>query len=241
MAKEIHIYIGNFGSGKTECALRDALKWAMQGKRTALVDLDIVNPFFCSAFHRDKLERAGVRLIASQYADQPVDVPVVSPEVYAAFDNGYDLSVFDVGGDPVGATALGQYHNRLKQFEGTVKTFLVVNVYRPMTNNADDILLLIDRIELAARIKVDALINNANLARETTYIQLLEGDRVLRKVSAESGIPVSHYACLPDVLESLRQHTPDSCSGDAIEIEAYNRPSWLDHHPRHIALRMLPH
>lgn len=46
---------GNYGSGKTELALNLAIGFAKSG-RTALVDIDIVNPYFRSAEHGPLLE-----------------------------------------------------------------------------------------------------------------------------------------------------------------------------------------
>ena len=43
------VLAGNYGSGKTEISLNLAVKAAREGKRTMLVDLDIVNPFFRSS------------------------------------------------------------------------------------------------------------------------------------------------------------------------------------------------
>ncbi|NLG26180.1 MAG: MinD/ParA family protein, partial [Clostridiales bacterium] len=45
----IQVLAGHYGSGKTEIALNLALKLRALGREVALVDLDIVNPFFRSA------------------------------------------------------------------------------------------------------------------------------------------------------------------------------------------------
>ena len=44
--KEIHIFAGHFGSGKTEVALNFARKERAKGKSVAIIDIDIVNPYF---------------------------------------------------------------------------------------------------------------------------------------------------------------------------------------------------
>jgi len=44
--KRISIFTGHFGSGKTEVAVNFALKLRERNIKTAIVDFDIVNPFF---------------------------------------------------------------------------------------------------------------------------------------------------------------------------------------------------
>ena len=55
--ERITIFTGHFGSGKTEVAVNYARQTARAGKKTAIVDLDIVNPFFRTA----DVKRAGSR------------------------------------------------------------------------------------------------------------------------------------------------------------------------------------
>ena len=51
------VLVGNYGSGKTEIALNIARGLAKGGCPTALVDLDIVNPYFRSAEKKEVLEQ----------------------------------------------------------------------------------------------------------------------------------------------------------------------------------------
>ena len=52
----VYSFTGHYGSGKTEAAVNFAVKLKRQGRNTALIDLDIVNPFFRSADARELLE-----------------------------------------------------------------------------------------------------------------------------------------------------------------------------------------
>ena len=63
--------------------MRLALALARQGKRTALADLDVVNPYFRSRERRDLLSHEGVRLIATSQACVDADVPAMPAEVNA--------------------------------------------------------------------------------------------------------------------------------------------------------------
>ena len=53
------VVVGYSGSGKTEFSVNLALALARQGKRTALADLDVVNPYFRSRERRDLLSHEG--------------------------------------------------------------------------------------------------------------------------------------------------------------------------------------
>ena len=58
--KRISIITGHYGSGKTEFSLNYALKCSSEGKRTALVDLDIANVYFRSRELQDMLQSKGI-------------------------------------------------------------------------------------------------------------------------------------------------------------------------------------
>ena len=87
MKDRIIIFCGNYGSGKTEIALNTALKLRSDGFKTALVDLDIVNPYFRSSEHGQMLAEHGIRLIAPTFAGTTVDVPALPAEVQTIFAN----------------------------------------------------------------------------------------------------------------------------------------------------------
>ncbi len=79
--KRITIFIGNFGSGKTELAINTALRLRREGKRARMVDVDIINPYFKSSFRRAVLEDAGVQVIG------PNDMGTLPPEIASVFDD----------------------------------------------------------------------------------------------------------------------------------------------------------
>ena len=106
MSNHLIIVTGHFGSGKTEFALNLAFRFAREGRTVLLADLDIVNPYFCSRERKQELAAQGIRLIASKGADS--DLPAINPEVYALFEPGV-CGVMDVGGDAIGAQALGRF------------------------------------------------------------------------------------------------------------------------------------
>jgi cellulose biosynthesis protein BcsQ len=227
--QKFYIYIGCYGCGKTELSMNTAIQAAREGKKTALVDLDIVNPYFRSAFHRELLEGAGVRLIASEYTLAASDVPVVSPEVNATFDGDFDVVIFDVGGDPVGATALGQYYEKFLALPPEdLNVLFVINTRRPLTMNKEDILEMLDKVQLSARIGITGFINNTNLAAETYADLLIEGDGIIREVSEETGIPVTGYGVQPEIYAEHGERLDELCEGTAILTERFTHLGWID-------------
>ncbi|MGD9154280.1 MAG: ATP-binding protein, partial [Bacillota bacterium] len=109
--KRITIIGGAFGSGKTEFALACALKKrALTDGKTGLIDLDIVNPYFRSRDRAAELEKLGVTVISTQPGFEYADLPALSPQIYALLQDQTYQVVVDVGGDPVGARALGRFN-----------------------------------------------------------------------------------------------------------------------------------
>ena len=103
------VFVGNFGSGKTELALHFAHQQAAVDEPVTLVDLDIINPYFRAAERKRNLESAGIRLIMPKFAMDNVEIITIDPAIYSAFVGENGTTIFDVGGHGVGARALGQY------------------------------------------------------------------------------------------------------------------------------------
>ena len=217
------VLVGNFGSGKTEIALNLALEKAKAGP-TVLVDLDIVNPYFRSGEKRALLEEHGVRVLMPTFATTAVDIPALPPEIQSVFDQPREQVVFDVGGDDTGATALGRYAPFFARERGSTGVLYVVNVCRPLSQTAEAILLLMERIAARARMKPDALINNANLQGETTVELLLRGQRILKEVSLKTGIPIAMITGEQAVLDTLPNDLQPLCK----PIVRYMRPEWME-------------
>lgn len=229
MKRKFYVMIGSYGSGKTELSLNLAIQNAREGKSTALVDLDIVNPYFRSAFHKKLLDEYGVKLIASQYTLEASDVPVVAPEVLSAFDGSFEAVVFDVGGDPVGATALGQYRHRFQMIPPDQREILfVVNTRRPLTQTKEEICEMLDKIQTASRLKVTGIVNNTNLAAESDCSLLDEGQDILEKVSRYTRIQIQYYGIQKKI---YTEQLEERYEGDPILLERYTRLEWLDFVP----------
>lgn len=216
MENRIHIFVGHFGSGKTETALNFAVKQAKDGKKVDIVDLDTVNPYFRTADAKEILETYGINVIVSDFAGSNVDIPTVPTETQKVFADKDAVGIIDVGGDEDGAFALGRYK---REFENEkYQMHFVVNTKRPLTQNADDIIEYIESVEKASRLKVTDIFNNTNLADETTGDVLTEGYAELLKVSDRTGIPVVYNCGTKKTLENM------ACKN--FEMEIFLKKPW---------------
>ncbi len=216
----IKILVGHYGSGKTEIALNMAASIRAAGHRTALVDLDIVNPFFRSAEQGAWLSERDIRLLAPTFALTAVDIPALPAEILSVFSDQSLRTVFDVGGDDAGALALGRYRRYFE--ENGYELIYVVNKFRPRSGSVQEILDMMRRVAQNARLTPTGLINNSNLGELTDRKVIEEGHELLMAVSRESGLPLlADSAAKPGILP-LEDGTP------AFEIQRVTRPEWME-------------
>lgn len=216
----IRIFAGHFGSGKTEIALNYAIDLAKSGKKVAIVDIDIVNPYFCTRDMKDVLDRYGIRLIAADPNLSNAELMVVPAEVYSVFnDKSYEV-VIDVGGDEQGAVVLGQYNKYFK--EESYDMYFVINNKRPLTINETATEEYLRNIEWTSRLKVTELISNTNLSYETSVNDVTEGEKEVKTLSENTNIPFKYTVCRRDLMEELKGKT----IGELYGIDIYMKPPW---------------
>lgn len=199
--RKVIAFVGNYGSGKTELSLNTAYKWADEGEKTILVDLDIVNPYFRSSEKREKLEKSGIEVIQPNFANTNIDVPSISPLVGASFKRADHNLILDVGGDPVGAKALGQFRHVFREQQGML--YFVINVFRPLTGTVENILTMLENVQSSCGMKADALINNSNIAELTTKENVKAGLEIIEQVSKITGQKIAFSSGTEQVLEGI--------------------------------------
>lgn len=217
----IQIFTGHFGSGKTETAINYALRLAEERTGVSLVDMDVVNPYFCSRDVAEDLDRRNVRLISSQRKLANAELGVVSPEVMAAFNDKSLHVVVDVGGDDLGAVALGQF-NRYFRSE-PYEMYFVVNKRRPATSTQRGVVDCIARVEEASRLKVTHLIANTNMSYETTATDVLEGDAFVTELADALNLPHLYTVCRRDLLDQIE----DKVRGQVLAIDIHMKVPWM--------------
>lgn len=187
--KRVTLFAGHYGSGKTNLAVNYALLLSREGKRTAIADLDIVNPYFRTKDSALELEEAGVELISPQFANTNVDLPALPAEAYRLVEDRSLWAVMDIGGDDRGAYALGRYTPFLLE-EGDYRMAFVANPCRPLTRTPEEALAVMREIEGAGGLPFTAIVNNANLAHETVPETVLAAIPYMEKLSELSGLPI---------------------------------------------------
>ena len=198
-AKRVTLFAGHYGSGKTNIAVNFALRLAGEGKPVTLADMDIVNPYYRSKDSAKELEAAGVKVIASAYANTNVDVPALPQEMYSVTEDNTRYAVLDVGGDDRGALALGRYAPAILQ-ENDYHMVYVFNASRPLSRTAEMAKEIMGEIETAGGIPFTAIVNNTNLGKETDWETVAASRAEAEKLSQISGLPLLFTAVEKSVL-----------------------------------------
>lgn len=183
----IKVLVGEFGSGKTELAVNLALHMQNAGLTTAVVDMDLVKPYFRTREHRERLEKHGVTVVSPQAGLAHSDLPVMPPDLTRVLFSPEYHVVMDVGGAK-SAVVLGQLRHRIR--ENGCEVLMVVNTRRPFAAIAGDIKASICNIEAVSGLAVTGLVSNTNLGGDTTEQHVEEGLRMVREVSELTGLPL---------------------------------------------------
>ena len=200
--KRLTLFAGHYGSGKTNIAVNYAMQLAKEGKKVCIADLDIVNPYFRTKDSEAVLNAAGVSLISPQFANTNVDLPALPAEAYRLVEDKSIYGIMDIGGDDRGAYALGRYVPAMKA-EDNYRMVFVANCYRPLTRTPEEALEVMREIEAACGLQFTDIVNNSNLASETTAETVLFSQDFVEKLSQLSGLPIFATTAVTDVAAEL--------------------------------------
>lgn len=198
--KRVIIFTGNYGSGKTEVSVNFTLGLATREPELAIVDLDVVNPYFRCREAIGPMEEAGVEVIVPRGETFASELPIILPEVKGAMTRDTGRLVLDVGGDDVGARVLSSFGPALRGDRADL--IMVLNARRPFTDTVDGALRIIREIETASRLKVTGLVCNTHLMDETRVEMIHEGVALAEAVGAEIGATVRFVAAMEGVDEA---------------------------------------
>ena len=216
--KKITIITGHYGSGKTNLAVNLAVRASRMGKAVAVVDLDIVNPYFRTADFRDLFSAKNIKLIAPDFANSNLDIPSIQFDL-EQIAKSEDCLIIDVGGDDAGAVALGRYAEALSAYGNDVDMFYVINQRRYLTSTPDEAVKLMYEIENASRMRHTAIVNNTNLGKETTVEIVEKSAEFAGEISVRTGLPVK-FTTYPEECTEITDNP------SAYPIKIYVKPLW---------------
>ncbi len=206
--KRITVFSGHYGSGKTNVALSVALGLARSGQSVTVADLDIVNPYFRTKDSARELEKAGIELICSDYANTNVDIPALPQSMYAITDDRSRKVVVDLGGDDRGALALGRLAPAILE-ENDFDLFAVINMFRPLTKTAEETVGVMKEIEAASGLRFTGLVNNSNLGEETTPETVLSSLPYAEETARLTGLPIVMTTVEKELYPLLKEKIPN--------------------------------
>lgn len=212
----VEVFIGPFGSGKTEVALNRALSQAAGGEAVTFIDLDLGDPYFRGRQARDALESAGVAVVAPSPPWDNVDLPLLTAEVFSALRRP-GLILVDAGGEAHGALVVRQLAHLLPV---DTAVYLVVNPYRPFMRSSEEIVRVAGLVAEAAGRPITALVANPNLAGATTVDVVREGLWVVEAAARYLGLPVAWTAVGAALLPELQ------LPGDVLPLRLHMLPFW---------------
>jgi hypothetical protein len=207
MGNELIIVIGAYGSGKSEYSIHLARELHISGKKVALADMDVVNPYFRSRDVQESFEQIGIEVIAPEGQFKHADLPMISPRIRGAIQNPHKTVILDVGGDPAGCRTLGRFVEDVN-LRG-YRMLLVVNTLRPFTSTVPEILTMLRNLEFSSKLKVTEMVCNTNLMEYTDAKVVEEGLLLVREAAALAKVEFHRYL----VLEEYQDIVADGLQG----------------------------
>jgi len=192
--------------------------------KLAIIDFDIVNPFFRSREKREMLKNAGIEVYGSVYdVEITAELPALGASLRAPLEDSSCRVIIDVGGNDTGALVLNQFSKYFTDDETTV--LAIVNANRPDTSDLDGALDHIASIEKITGLTVDAIVNNTHMLRNTTAADVIEGHAFCKEICDKTGKSLL-CDCYPDGIVDPAEL--NGLSGNLLALGLYMRPTWFD-------------
>ena len=207
-SKRIKIFVGSFGSGKTEIAINFSIYCRKNYIQVAIVDLDIVNPYFRTREVKDNLLPKGIKVIAPQGEWAYADLPLISPEIKGLIQNSDYHLILDIGGDDVGTVVLSNFKPFIKDLD--YEMLLVVNSYRPFTQDISQIKQMAQEIENSSRLRISGIISNPNLSNQTNTEVIKEGHILIKEAAQKLKLPIRFISIDERFSQKVKQENFDA-------------------------------
>ncbi len=220
--KHVILFTGNYGSGKTEVSVNVVSAFARAGETVSIVDMDLVNPYFRCREAREPMEELGIRVIAPEGAMHNADLPIVLPQVRTLITQPEGVTVFDVGGDNVGATVLSSLKTEFSR--QPYEMIFVLNKNRPFTGTVAGAMQLMDEIEAASKLSITGIAGNTHLMDETDLAMVREGAEFTRAAARERGVDIAFVTAPVEQLRRAELITDEPETGKLVTLEGFDAP-----------------
>ena len=200
--KNVFIFLGEAGSGKSEIAINWALSLAYAGNAVRFFDMDQTKPMFRSRDTAPLLRAQGVTM---SDCSQFLDAPVIPDAVFENLSNPEAIAILDIGGNATGARCIGQF---AEAWGKTVEAYLVMNSYRPFSGNQLDLVRTADEILTVSRLERIRVISNPNLGEQTTLEDVVEGHTQLERLLAGTPLQIDFLVVDQRLEAKVRQSLP---------------------------------
>lgn len=182
--KIVEAYVGEYASGKSEIAVNRAIALCKRGLPVTLVDLDTVEPCYTLRPIKKELEEIGLQVVAWE-TKETVGLGeagcTMKGEMRWVLRRSGNI-VMDIGYGVHGADVFNLVEGAWE--DPDLKILAVVNASRPMTSTLERI---VDFVRSLGR--VDGIINNTNLAEETTVETVEQGAKLIAEAALILEIP----------------------------------------------------
>ena len=178
--RKVFVFMGEAGSGKSEIAVNWALMLAAAGRPVRFYDMDQTKPIFRS---RELAELLQSNNILFEKQSQMLDAPVIPHGVLEQIREADCFTILDIGGNVSGTRAIGQF---AEAWGSKVIAYLVINCYRPFSENQYSLKETIDSILSTSRFKNAGVISNPNFGEQTSLKDVIEGHKYLEYILRET-------------------------------------------------------
>ncbi|MDR3287967.1 MAG: hypothetical protein LBT22_00900 [Peptococcaceae bacterium] len=189
MNRIVEAYVGEYASGKSECALNRALELLRRQEvmqPVILVDLDTVEPVYTLRPIREELRGLGLDVIAWATRDTVGLGEAGSgwPPAARWVLRRSGSCVLDIGYGVKGAQSLNLLEGAWS--DPDLRILAVLNLGRPMTGSYECMLAYVRELG-----PVHGLINNSHLGDDTTIAFIQEGARTVAEVAEKLKLPLT--------------------------------------------------
>ena len=82
-------------------------------------------------------------------------------------------------------------------------------------------------MEASSRLKIDVLVNNTNVAYDTTVEMLVNGQKIVEDAAKALKIPVNEIGAMSEIIEKLPKEFIEKYESIIVPINLYMRKDWM--------------